>query len=59
MPLQVTERKTQLAQLESMDNGKPIDEAEWDVVSVGRVSYRLLALAARPNIAPVWISGRP
>ncbi|GAQ87015.1 aldehyde dehydrogenase [Klebsormidium nitens] len=30
----VTERKSQLAQLESMDNGKPIDEAEWDMDDV-------------------------
>lgn len=35
---QVTERKSQLAQLESMDNGKPIDEAEWDMVSHSTIS---------------------
>ena len=31
--LQVKERKSFLASLESMDNGKPLAEAEWDVVS--------------------------
>ena len=29
---QVKERKSFLASLESMDNGKPLAEAEWDVV---------------------------
>jgi len=29
----VKERKSDLAQLETLDNGKPISEAEWDIVS--------------------------
>ncbi len=29
---QVAERKSELAKLESIDCGKPIDEAEWDLV---------------------------
>lgn len=29
---QVAERKSELAKLESIDCGKPIDEAEWDMV---------------------------
>lgn len=29
---QVAERKSDLAKLESIDCGKPIDEAEWDMV---------------------------
>jgi acyl-CoA reductase-like NAD-dependent aldehyde dehydrogenase len=39
--LQVREQKTQLAQLETMDNGKPIDEAEWDMV--GKTHYTPLS----------------
>lgn len=30
--IQVTERKSQLAKLEAMDCGKPLDEASWDIV---------------------------
>jgi hypothetical protein len=33
---QIREKKTTLAQYETMDCGKPIDEAEWDMVCVGR-----------------------
>ena len=32
-PAQIRERKPQLAKLETIDMGKPIDEAEWDMVS--------------------------
>lgn len=31
--MQVKERKAGLARLETLDNGKPIQEAEWDMVS--------------------------
>lgn len=34
MPHQVTEKKEQLAKLESMDCGKPLDEAKWDMDDV-------------------------
>lgn len=30
--VQVTERKSEFAKLESMDCGKPLDEAAWDIV---------------------------
>jgi hypothetical protein len=30
----VAERKSELAKLESIDCGKPLDEAEWDMVRV-------------------------
>jgi betaine-aldehyde dehydrogenase len=29
----VTEKKSQLAKLEAIDSGKPLDEAAWDIVS--------------------------
>lgn len=32
--MQVKERRAALAKLETTDMGKPIQEAEWDVVSV-------------------------
>lgn len=32
---QIKEKKSVLAQYETMDCGKPIDEAEWDMVSHG------------------------
>ena len=32
--MQVRERKAALAKLETTDMGKPIQEAEWDMVSV-------------------------
>jgi acyl-CoA reductase-like NAD-dependent aldehyde dehydrogenase len=35
--LQVREHKTALANYETQDMGKPIDEAEWDMVSAMRV----------------------
>jgi acyl-CoA reductase-like NAD-dependent aldehyde dehydrogenase len=31
-PAQVRDRKSDLAQWETIDMGKPIDEAEWDMV---------------------------
>lgn len=31
--MQITERKSELAKLEAMDCGKPLDEAAWDIVS--------------------------
>lgn len=31
--LQITERKSELAKLETLDAGKPIDEASWDMVT--------------------------
>lgn len=31
--LQVKERKSELAKLEAIDCGKPLEEAEWDMVS--------------------------
>lgn len=34
MAARITERKSELAQLESMDCGKPLDEAEWDLDDV-------------------------
>lgn len=30
--MQITERKSELARLEAIDNGKPLDEAAWDIV---------------------------
>ena len=30
--MQITERKPQLAKLEAIDCGKPLDEAAWDMV---------------------------
>ena len=30
--MQVKEKKSELAKLETTDNGKPIQEAEWDMV---------------------------
>lgn len=33
MFVQVKEKKIDLARLECLDNGKPISEAEWDIVS--------------------------
>jgi len=30
--LQITERKSELAKLEALDCGKPLDEAAWDIV---------------------------
>jgi hypothetical protein len=44
--LQVVERKEELAKLETMDNGKPIEEAEWDMVSLHAVPGRPCTLSA-------------
>lgn len=30
--IQVTERKSELAKLEAIDCGKPLEEAAWDIV---------------------------
>jgi hypothetical protein len=35
LPPQVKERKSELARLETLDMGKPIAEAEWDMDDVG------------------------
>lgn len=32
-PSQVTEKKSELAKLETIDSGKPLDEAAWDIVT--------------------------
>lgn len=32
--MQVTEKKSELAKLEAIDCGKPLDEAAWDMVCV-------------------------
>lgn len=31
--MQITERKSELAKLETLDCGKPLDEAAWDIVT--------------------------
>lgn len=36
--MQITERKTELAKLECLDSGKPLEEAAWDIVSLYNVS---------------------
>jgi betaine-aldehyde dehydrogenase len=36
---QVAERKSELAKLESIDCGKPIDEAEWDMVYLSQFLF--------------------
>ena len=40
-PAQIRERKPLLARLETLDCGKPIDEAEWDMVSYSGCCWRI------------------
>ena len=39
--MQITERKTELAKLEALDCGKPLDEAAWDIVCLR--NYRVFS----------------
>ena len=45
--LQIKARRTQLAEWETLDNGKPITEAEGDIVRCSTLSCCCRALAAR------------
>lgn len=38
--MQITERKSELAKLEAIDCGKPLEEAAWDMVMF--VTYRVV-----------------
>lgn len=40
--LQITERKQELAKLEAIDCGKPLEEAAWDIVLKNMTHYLLL-----------------
>ena len=48
--LQVKEKKDLLARLETLDNGKPISEAAWDIVSISSLDHVSQQLYPSPLI---------
>lgn len=43
--IQITEKKSELAKLESLDCGKPLDEAAWDMVYLLRLKHCLASMS--------------